>query len=74
MLLCIEFPPFHPIIRPSVCQSVCTKLIVALYSVLSFIICFCCLESSTGTRSIVLSTTCTTRIMLPISKAKASVL
>ena len=24
MLLCIEFSPFHPIIRPSVCQSVCT--------------------------------------------------
>ena len=23
MLLCIEFSPFHPIIRPSVCQSVC---------------------------------------------------
>ena len=22
MLLCIEFSPFHPIIRPSVCQSV----------------------------------------------------
>ena len=24
MLFCIEFSPFHPIIRPSVCQSVCT--------------------------------------------------
>ena len=24
MLLCIEFSPFHPTIRPSVCQSVCT--------------------------------------------------
>ena len=24
MLLCIEFSPFHPIIRPSGCQSVCT--------------------------------------------------
>ena len=24
MLLCIEFSPFHPIIRPSVCQSVFT--------------------------------------------------
>ena len=24
MLLCIEFSPFHPIIRPSVCQSGCT--------------------------------------------------
>ena len=24
MLLCIEFSPVHPIIRPSVCQSVCT--------------------------------------------------
>ena len=24
MLLCIEFSPFHPIIRLSVCQSVCT--------------------------------------------------
>ena len=24
MLLCIEFSPFHPIIRPSVCQSLCT--------------------------------------------------
>ena len=24
MLLCSEFSPFHPIIRPSVCQSVCT--------------------------------------------------
>ena len=24
MLLCIEFSPFHPIIRASVCQSVCT--------------------------------------------------
>ena len=23
MLLCSEFSPFHPIIRPSVCQSVC---------------------------------------------------
>ena len=23
MLLCIAFSPFHPIIRPSVCQSVC---------------------------------------------------
>ena len=23
-LFCIEFSPFHPIIRPSVCQSVCT--------------------------------------------------
>ena len=24
MLLCFEFSPFHPIIRPSVCQSVYT--------------------------------------------------
>ena len=24
IILCIEFSPFHPIIRPSVCQSVCT--------------------------------------------------
>ena len=24
VLLCIEFYPFHPLIRPSVCQSVCT--------------------------------------------------
>ena len=24
ILLCIEFSPFHTIIRPSVCQSVCT--------------------------------------------------
>ena len=24
MLLCIEFSPFHPISRPSVCLSVCT--------------------------------------------------
>ena len=24
MLLCIEFSPFHPNIRPSVCQPVCT--------------------------------------------------
>ena len=24
MLLCIEFSAFHPTIRPSVCQSVCT--------------------------------------------------
>ena len=24
MLLCIEFSPINPIIRPSVCQSVCT--------------------------------------------------
>ena len=24
VLLCIEFSPFHPIIRPSFCQSVCT--------------------------------------------------
>ena len=24
MLLCTEFSSFHPIIRPSVCQSVCT--------------------------------------------------
>ena len=24
MLLCIEFSPFHPNIRPPVCQSVCT--------------------------------------------------
>ena len=24
MLLCIEFSPFHPIIRPSACQSVFT--------------------------------------------------
>ena len=24
MLLCIEFFPIHAIIRPSVCQSVCT--------------------------------------------------
>ena len=23
MLLCAEFSPFHPTIRPSVCQSVC---------------------------------------------------
>ena len=33
MLLCIEFSPFHPIIRPSVCQSVlncCVTLCVKL--------------------------------------------
>ena len=24
MQLCTEFSPFYPIIRPSVCQSVCT--------------------------------------------------
>ena len=28
MLLCIEFSPFHPIIRPSVCQSVCCCIVV----------------------------------------------
>ena len=55
MLLCIKFSPFHPIIRPSVCLSVCTKLNVALHSALSFLICFCFFESSTGTRSFVLS-------------------
>ena len=64
MLLCIEFSPFHPIIRQSVCQSVCTYLTVALHSALSFLISFCFLESSTGTRSFVLSTT--TRILLVI--------
>ena len=57
MLLCIKFSPFHPISRPSVCQSVCTYLTVALDSALSALNCFCFLESSTGTRSFVLSTT-----------------
>ena len=47
MLLCIEFSPFHPIIRPPVCQSGCTELTVALHSALSFLICFCFLESLT---------------------------
>ena len=47
MLLCIAFSPFHPIIRPSVCQSVCTLLTAALHSALSFLICFCFLESLT---------------------------
>ena len=47
MLLCIEFSPFLLIIRPSVCQSVCTSLTVALHSALSFLICFCFLESLT---------------------------
>ena len=37
MLLCTEFSPLHPIIRPSVCQSVCTQLSVALHSALSFL-------------------------------------
>ena len=46
-------------------SSVCSLLTVALHSALSFLICFCFLESSTGTRSFVLSTT-TTRIMLLI--------
>ena len=47
MLLYIEISPFHSIIRPSVCQSVCTQLTVALHSALSFLICFCFLESLT---------------------------
>ena len=64
MLLCIKLSPFHPIIRLSVCQSVCTLLTVTLHSALSFLICFCFLESSNRTRSFVLSTT--TRIMLLI--------
>ena len=55
MLLCIKFSLFHPIIRPSVFQSVCD-------SALSFLISFRFLESSTGTRSFVLCAT--TRIML----------
>ena len=63
MLLCIEFSPIHPIIRPSVCQSVCTYLTVALHSALSILICFCFLESQTEL-FFVLSTT--TRIMLLI--------
>ena len=44
MLLCIEFSPFPSIIRPSVCQSLHS---VALHSALSFLICFCFLESLT---------------------------
>ena len=47
MLKCIKFSPFHPIVRPSVCQFVCTQLTVALHSALSFLICFCFLESLT---------------------------
>ena len=38
MLLCIKFSPFHPINRPSVCQSVYTYLDVALHSALAFLI------------------------------------
>ena len=64
MLLCIEFSPFHPIIRPSVCQSVCTQLTVALHSALSFLICFCFLESSMALVLLYLLTI--TRIMLLI--------
>ena len=44
MLLCIEFSSFLPLIHPSVCQSVLT---VVLHSALSFLICFCFLESLT---------------------------
>ena len=68
MLSYVEFSSFHPIIRPSVCQSVCTYVCmyvtVALHSVLSFLICFCFLESLTELVFFVLSTT--TRIMLLI--------
>ena len=64
MLLCIEFSPFLPIIRPSVCQSVYMQLTVSLHSALCFRICFCFLESSTGTCSFALCTTI--RLMLLI--------
>ena len=54
MLLCIEFSPFHPIIRPSVCQFLCTLLAVALQSALSFLICFCSFVLSTTIRIMLL--------------------
>ena len=58
MLLCIHLSPFH-----ITCDHSSVHLSVRIYVInccvtfaVSFLICFCFLESSTGTRSFVLGT------------------